>query len=102
MPREYRHMQECEEDSLNILQTEETNPGSFSPKSIAFSKDIVEKTNVIDYADIDKTIKTLNSDFVDIYDTKFRSLLQLYGATFYEAKAEIHKRADDILRLLRK
>ena len=90
------------ETALKMLQNEEIIPGSFSPKDIAFSKDIIEKTSAIDYANIENTIATLNSQFVDGYETKFRELLQLYGATFEEAKTEIHKRADDILRIGRK
>lgn len=90
------------ETALKMLQNEEIIPGSFSPKDIAFSKDIIEKTSAIDYTNIEKTIATLNSQFVDGYETKFRELLQLYGATFEEAKIEIHKRADDILHIGRK
>lgn len=90
------------ETSLKMLRNEEIIPGSFSPKDIAFSKDIVEKTNAIDYANIEKTIATLNGNFVDLYETKFRSLLQLYGATFEEEKSEIHKIANDILRIGKK
>ena len=90
------------ETALKMLQNEEILPGSFSPKDIAFSKDIVEKTSAIDYANIEKTIATLNGNFVDLYETKFRGLLQLYGATFEESKTEIHKKADDILRIGRK
>ena len=90
------------ETALKMLQNEEILPGSFSPKDIAFSKDIVEKTSTIDYANIEKTIATLNGNFVDLYETKFRGLLQLYGATFEESKTEIHKKADDILRIGRK
>ena len=90
------------ETSLKMLRNEEIIPGSFSPKDIAFSKDIVEKTSTIDYANIEKTIATLNGNFVDLYETKFRSLLQLYGATFEEEKSEIHKIANDILHIGRK
>ena len=90
------------ETSLKMLRNEEIIPGSFLPKDIAFSKDIVEKTNAIDYANIEKTIATLNGNFVDLYETKFRGLLQLYGATFEESKTEIHKKADGILRIGRK
>ena len=90
------------ETSLKMLRNEEIIPGSFSPKDIAFSKDIVEKTSAIDYANIEKTIATLNGNFVDLYETKFRSLLQLYGSTFEEEKSEIHKIANDILHIGRK
>ena len=63
------------ETALKMLQNEKIIPGSFSPKDITFSKDIVEKTSAIDYANIEKTIATLNGNFVDLYETKFRSLL---------------------------
>ena len=77
-------------------------PGSFSPKKIAFSKDVLEKTKDINYAEIEKAITKLNGDFIKTYETKFRSLLQLNGSTFEEVNAEVQQRADEILRLRRK
>lgn len=90
------------ETAIKILHNEGIMPGSFSLKEIEFSKEILEKTNSMDYDDIEKSIEKLNGDFVEIYETKFRSLLQLNGATFEEATAEVQQRADAILRLKRK
>ena len=78
------------------------SPVLFRRRILHLVKDIVEKTSAIDYANIEKTIATLNGNFVDLYETKFRGLLQLYGATFEESKTEIHKKADGILRIGRK
>ncbi len=90
------------ETALKMLHNEEIMPGSFSPKEIAFSKDVLEKTKDMDYAEIEKTIAKLNGDFIATYETKFRSLLQLNGSTFEEVNAEVQRRADEILRLRRK
>lgn len=90
------------ETALKMLHNEEIMPDSFSPKEIAFSKDVLEKTKDMDYAEIEKTIAKLNGDFIATYETKFRSLLQLNGSTFEEVNAEVQQRADEILRLRRK
>lgn len=90
------------ETALKMLHNEEIMPGSFSSKEIAFSKDVLEKTKDMDYAEIEKAITKLNGDFIAAYETKFRSLLQLNGSTFEAVNAEVQRRADDILRLRRK
>lgn len=90
------------ETAIKMLHNESIMPGSFSPKEIEFSKEILEKTNSMDYVSIEKSIAKLNSDFVEIYEKKFRSLLQLNGSTFEEINAEVQQRADDILHLRKK
>jgi hypothetical protein len=90
------------ETASKILHNEEIMPGSFSQKEIEFSKDVLEKTKDMDYVDIEKSITQLNEEFIKTYETKFRSLLQLNGATFDEVNAEVQRRANEILRLRRK
>lgn len=90
------------ETASKILHNEEIMPGSFSSKEIAFSKEVLEKTKDMDYVDIEKAIAQLNEEFIKAYETKFRSLLQLNGSTFEEVNTEVQKKADDILRLVRK
>ena len=90
------------ETASKILHNEEIMPGSFTPKEIEFSKEVLEKTKDMNYADIEQAITKLNEEFVKTYETKFRSLLQLNGSTFSEVYADIQKRADEILRLRRK
>ena len=88
--------------ALKMLQTEKILPGSFSKEDLEFSKDIIKKTDTIDYTNINKIIENLNSDFIAVYHTKFRNLLQLNGATFEAENVEVKRRADDILRFRRK
>lgn len=90
------------ETAIKMLHNETIMPGSFSPKEIAFSKEILEKTNSLDDVSIEKSIAKLNSDFIETYEKKFRSLLQLNGLTFEEVNAEVQQRADDILHLRKK
>lgn len=90
------------ETASKMLHNEEIMPGSFSPKEIEFSKDVLEKTKGVNYVDIEKAIAQLNEEFIKAYETKFRSLLQLNGSTFEEVNAEVQQRADEILRLRRK
>ena len=90
------------ETASKMLHNEEIMPGSFTPKEIEFSKEVLEKTKDMNYADIEKAITKLNEEFIKTYETKFRSLLQLNGSTFNEVYADVQKRADEILRLRRK
>lgn len=90
------------ETAIKMLHNEEIMPGSFSPKEISFSKDVLEKTKDVNYVDIEKAIAQLNEELIKAYETKFRSLLQLNGSTFEEINAEVQQRADEILRLRRK
>ncbi len=90
------------ETASKMLHNEEIMPGSFTPKEIEFSKDVLEKTKDINYVDIEKAITQLNEEFIKTYETRFRSLLQLNGSTFNEVNADVQKRADEILCLRRK
>ena len=52
--------------------------------------------------DIENEMRRINEEFVCIYDTSFRPLLQHKGATFEAISIQIQKTADEILSLQRK
>lgn len=81
---------------------EKEYPSSFSQDDIEFSNNILKKTSSINYTNIEEQITKLNSDFIAVYEIKFRALLQLNGATFEQVNNETQQRADEILHLRRK
>jgi len=89
-------------NAIQILEIEKEHPGSFSHDDIEFSNNILQKTSSIQYTYIEEQISKLNIDFIDVYEIKFRALLQLNGATFEEVNNETQQRADEILHLRRK
>lgn len=90
------------DNAIQMLEIEKEHPGSFPQDNIKFSKSILKKTSSIQYTNIEEQIAKLNSDFVNVYETKFKALLQLTGATFEKINDEIQQNADSILRLRRK
>lgn len=88
--------------AIQILKMEKEYPGSFSQDDIEFSNNILKKTSSIKYTNIEEQITKLNSDFIAVYEIKFRALLQLNGATFEQVNNETQQRADEILHLRRK
>lgn len=90
------------DNAIQMLEIEKEHPGSFPQDNIEFSKSILKITSSIQYTNIEEQIAKLNSDFVNVYETKFKALLQLTGATFEKINDEIQQNADSILRLRRK
>lgn len=90
------------DNAIQMLEIEKEHPGSFPQDNIEFSKSILKKTSSIQYTNIEEQIVKLNSDFVNVYETKFKALLQLTGATFEKINNEIQQNADSILSLRRK
>lgn len=88
--------------AIQILKMEKEYPGSFSQDDIEFSNNILKKTDSINYTNIEEQITKLNSDFIAVYEIKFRALLQLNGATFEQVNNETQQCADEILHLRRK
>lgn len=85
-----------------LLKAEKEHPGAFPQEHIAINKEIVEKCKSISYESINLKITLLNTEFVQLYEEKYRSLLQLTGSTFEVISVETQQQADDILRLKRK
>lgn len=89
------------EPVLKLLSIEERSPGSLSKKEIAEYQDIIGQTNDIHLEDIMDAITQISKEFVNIYETEYRALLQFKGATFEVIGAQIQENADKILPLRR-
>ena len=85
------------DSALEMLKMENARPGSFSKKDIAFNEEIIEKSKNISYENINQQIEQLNSEFVKVYEEKYRLLLQLTGSTFETITIQTNKQADEIV-----
>ena len=83
--------------AYELLKVEKDHPGSFSQEHIAFNEEIVEKCNSISYESINQQITLLNTEFVQLYEEKYRALLQLTGSTFEVVSVETQQQADRML-----
>lgn len=90
------------EITLKLLSMEERYPGSLSAEEIAEHQVTIQTTDDIRFKDIENAIQQLNEEFIRIYETDFRGLLQLKGATFEIISVQMLKNADSILSLRRK
>ena len=61
------------------------------------SEEIVEKCKSISYESINQQITLLNTEFVQLYEEKYRALLQLTGSTFEAISVETQQQADRML-----
>lgn len=89
------------ETSIKMLRSEGIMPEYCSSEENKFSKEIPKNTSSMDYDGIEKAIAKLNSKIVELYETKYRKLLQLNGATFEDFSTKVQKKADAILRFNR-
>jgi len=75
-------MWQHKDTASELLKAEKEHPGSLPQEHIAFNKEIVEKCKSISYESINLKITLLNTEFVQLYEEKYRALLQLTGSTF--------------------
>lgn len=83
--------------SYELLKAEKEHPGSFSQEHIALNEEIVEKCKSINYENINQQITQLNTEFVQLYEEKYRALLQHTGSTFEVISVETQQQADQML-----
>lgn len=72
-------------------------PGSFPTETITSCSRIISDTDGIKYKDIEDTIGQLTTKMTEIYQSAYRSLLQLKGSTFEAIHTETQNKADSIL-----
>ena len=77
-----------------MLRIEKERPGSFSKDHIALNEEVVEKIKTISYENINLQITQLNTELVQAYEEKYRTLLQLTGSTFETIAIETKRQAD--------
>lgn len=83
--------------AYEVLKTEKDHPSYFSREHIALNEEIVEKCKSISYESINQQIALLNTEFVQLYEEKYRALLQLTGSTFEVISMETQQQADRML-----
>lgn len=83
--------------AYELLKAEKEHPGSFSQEHIALNEEIVEKCKSINYENINQQITQLNTEFVQLYEEKYRALLQHTGSTFEVISVETQQQADQML-----
>ena len=88
--------------AYELLKAEKDHPGAFSQEHIALNEEIVEKCKSISYESINQQITLLNTEFVRLYEEKYRALLQLTGSTFEAISVETQQQADRMLSLGKK
>lgn len=88
--------------ALNMLSIERQHPGSLSAQEIVENQDHIKNTDNIHSEDVEGTLLLLNKEILYIYETDFRGLLQLKGATFETISVQTQKDADAMLSLRRK
>lgn len=88
---------ELEDMAVNVIKAEEEYPGFFSKEHLAFCKDVLEKVKATSFEDINRQITQINTEFIQEYEEKYRTLLQLTGATFETIAKETQRQADNML-----
>lgn len=88
--------------ALELLSIEGKRPGSLPAEEIAKHQLTIQTTDSICSEDIEDAIQELHVELIRIYNTDFRSLLQLKGTTFETIHMQTLKNADSILSLRRK
>ena len=90
------------DNAQSVMETESKHPNSSSAETIAFYQEILDETEGLQSEDIQASIKQAGDKMVAVYETTYRPLLQLKGATFETIRKEIQIEADNILHLRRK
>lgn len=88
--------------AIQTTNMEMKYPGSFSPENLSTCRRILAETCEFRMEDIQNTIRQVNEKMISVYETVYRSLLQLKGRTFETINLDIQKEADSILHLWRK
>lgn len=82
---------------VKMFEIEKNCPGSFTQEDISFTADVLEKLKFINKEKINSEISRLNIEFVETYETQYREVLRLKGATFETIYEEINSCANGIL-----
>ena len=85
-----------------MIKTNEKHPGCLADKDLQINMEIIEQTKNIRSEDIENELLQHKLKVINIYETTYKPLLKLKGATFEKINDEIQQNADSILRLRRK
>lgn len=85
------------DSAYQMVEIEKARPGSFSKENLATNQEIIEKLKNISSENINSQIAFYNSEFIRVYETKYRALLQSIGSTFETLEVETAQEADRLL-----
>ena len=85
------------DSAYQMVEIEKARPGSFSKENLATNQEIIEKLKNISNENINSQIAFYNSEFIRVYETKYRALLQSIGSTFETLEVATAQEADRLL-----
>lgn len=85
------------DSAYQTIEIEKAHPGSFSKENLATNQEIIEKLKIISDENINSQVAYFNSEFIRVYETKYRSLLQSIGSTFEILESAVVQEADRLL-----
>ena len=85
------------DSAYQMVEIEKARPGSFSKENLATNQEIIEKLKNISSENINSQITFYNSEFIRVYETKYRALLQSIGSTFETLEVATAQEADRLL-----
>lgn len=85
------------DSAYQMVEIEKARPGSFSKENLATNQEIIEKLKNISSENINSQIAFYNSEFIRVYETKYRALLQSIGSTFETLEVATAQEADRLL-----
>ena len=85
------------DSAYQMVEIEKAHPGSFSKENLATNQEIIEKLKIISNENINSQVAYFNSEFIRVYETKYRSLLQSIGSTFEILESAVVQEAERLL-----
>lgn len=82
-----------------MAERENAYPGSFAKEDMEENQANIEKLKTLNNEAINSQIKHLNSEFIRVYENKYRALLQSIGSTFETLELESMRDADRLLNI---
>ena len=87
------------DSAYQMVEIEKARPGSFSKENLATNQEVIEKLKTISSEKINSQIAHFNSEFIRVYETKYRELLRDIGSTFEKLESASMQEADRLLNI---
>ena len=87
------------DSAYQMVEIEKARPGSFSKENLVTNQEVIEKLKNINSERINSQIAHFNSEFIRVYETKYRELLRDIGSTFEKLESASMQEADRLLNI---
>ena len=87
------------DSAYQMVEIEKARLGSFSKENLATNQEVIEKLKTISSEKINSQIAHFNSEFIRVYETKYRELLRDIGSTFEKLESASMQEADRLLNI---